>query len=511
MTTPTIPNEFAMPMMSHRVPKAIQPWVYMLFTVVIQMVNCMYPDNAALIMGDLSIMREDVMMIAQFGIFSVALPFPFLFKLKFAYTNRSLLMFALSGMIACLLLSTVVTWIPMLCALSFACGFMKLMATFECFSNIQLWMTPRRDFQVFFPLIYCVIVGDKSLSGWIAVYLAYYTGAWQSMHLLVAFLLFLMLLFVVFFTHDFRIMKPIPFVSADWLGCLLWASLILELIFLFIYGEYYNWTDGAMWRTVAWAVPLTAFIAIQRMRHIRHPYIEEKAFRYRTLVPLLLMFALADLMNSTPKVLQSVFTSSITHYGILATANLYIPGLAGTISGCMFCLWWTKILRQKYTTLLTAGFILLLGYQVMMYFMVGPVLNYEMLLIPVFIRDFGYVIFFVTLTIYMQELMSFHHFFMGLTIAGFIRNGLMGNLCSGAYSFLLRQQIADSFARGIPVDYMQAVMRAVKTLYGVTCLGGTLMLLLMLAWHIEPVRKTFKKMPSWIAVGRLVRLRERQQ
>jgi len=113
-------------------------------------------------MGDMSLMREDVSFMFLSGVVGVAMPFPILFRLKFRFTNRSLLLFSVSGMIVCILLSLATEWVPALCVLSYLCCFFKLMATFECFSNIQLWMTPKRDFEIFFPLLYIVVLGDMS-------------------------------------------------------------------------------------------------------------------------------------------------------------------------------------------------------------------------------------------------------------------------------------------------------------------------------------------------------------
>ena len=68
-------------------------------------------------------------------------------------------------------------------------------------------------------------------------------------------------------------MKPLPLISLDALGCVLWSALLIEVVFLFNYGEYYNWWDGRPFRVVTFMVPVTFYFALQRMRHIRHPYI----------------------------------------------------------------------------------------------------------------------------------------------------------------------------------------------------------------------------------------------
>jgi len=506
-----IGRPFAMPMIKPFVPKALQPWIYLLFAIIFQLVNGVYLGQSAQMMGDLSLMREDVMMIGYFGIVGVAMPFPFLFRLKFCFTNRQLLLTAVGGMLLVQLIVPHVTWVPLLCLLSYACCFMKLMATFECFSNIQLWMTPKRDFCIFFPLLYCVVIGDMSLSALIAEWVVYHTGSWHSMHYFVAALLMVVWAAIWLITQPFRFMKPIPFISIDVLGCVLWSAFLLEGIWLFNYGEYYNWWDGRLWRLVAVAWPVTLYMAIQRMRHIRHPYLAKEAFRYKRLWPILGMFAIGEWMNSTPKVLQNAFTGSILHWGMPQTEIFNLVSIVGAFSGCMFCLYWMKILKRQYAHLMTVGFAFLLVYQVMMYFYVSPELNIERFYLPIFLRDFGYAIFFVTLTVYLEELMPFQHFFMGLTIAGFIRNGLVGTVCTGVYSYSLRYQMADNLAAALQLSMPQMLMDGIKTLYGVTCIMGVVTLMLALVWHIRPVRSTLKRMPYWNVVGRQMKTELKHQ
>ena len=181
-----IGQPFAMPMVKPFLPKALQPWLYLACAVVFQLVNTIFLGSIQQMVGSTQLMQEDIMFVFICGEVGVAMPFPLLFRLKFRFTNRQLELFAVSGMTACLLLTLALfnltdvhQTMPLLCLLSYACGYFKLMATFEIFSNIQLWMTPKRDFRIFFPLLYMVVLGDISASSWISQQLTYYTGSWQ--------------------------------------------------------------------------------------------------------------------------------------------------------------------------------------------------------------------------------------------------------------------------------------------------------------------------------------------
>lgn len=502
---PVLNGPFTMPMFNGFVPRRIQPWIYVFFAVAFQLSGGIYAGAMPHLMGDMCIMREDVLMIVLCGVIGVNMPFPFLFRFKFRFTNRQLLLVSALVIAACNVLCMYTESVPVLCVLSYVAGFFKLCGTFECMSNIQLWMTAKRDFTIFFPLLYCIVLGDMSLSPWITVQLVYAFQSWHAMHWFMVGLMTLVALLVYVLTHNFRFMKPLPLVSVDWLGCVLWSVLMAEIVFLFNYGEYYNWWDGRPFRTVALMIPVTAYFCVQRMRHIRHPYIAPEAWMYKRLVPLLVLFALVEMTAATPKVVQGTLTGSVLHFGQLTTSVFYLVEWCGTIVGCLFVLFWVKVLRLKFTRLLTVGMVALMAYEVMMYFLITPTLNIERLFLPIWLRTFGNAIFFAALTIYLEELMPFHHFFMGLTMVGFIRNGVAETVCSGLYSYGLRHQIAENFGRGLGYDLTQSMLVSLKQLSGATCVVCAVVLAVFLLWDIQPVRSTLKKMPYWNVVGRVFR------
>ena len=234
------------------------------------------------------------------------------------------------------------------------------------------------------------------------------------------------------------------------------------------------------------------------------------------LIPILGMFFVAEVMNATPHALQNTLTAGVLHWGFTTTGQFYVFEILGYALGCIFTILWGKgcpnwgrlpRLGFKYTRLLTVGFAALLMYQVLMYFYVSPTLNVERLWLPTFLRTFGYGIFFSTMTIYLKDLIEFPTFFMALTVSGFIRNGVGESVCTGLYSYGLRHQIADALSRGIHSDYVQVLMVAVKEMFGLMCLIGTLTLLLMLLYDVQPVRSTMKRMMPLKVIGQQIRRR----
>lgn len=368
---------FRVPSFNGYIPRRLQPWIYLLFAFIFLMSGGIYGGAMSQVMGEYSLMREDVLMIIMFNVVGVAMPFPFLFKMKFHFTNRQLLLNAALVVATCNFLIMWTDSVPLMCILAYIAGFFKLCGTFECMSTIQLWMTSKRDFTIFFPLLYCIVLGNMFLSPWITEHLIYIYQDWRIINWAMTGALLLVALIVYVTTHDFRFMKPLPFISIDYLGCILWSAWMLEFIFFFTYGEHYNWLDSKIMQMDVLLFIFTGYFCIQRMFHIRHPYIEPAAWKYKRLIPLLILFAFVEFMGSTPKVLQTAFTGGVLHFGAITTNVLNFVEWTGAIAGCLFCLFWCKVLHQKYTRLLTIGVATMVCYPVMMYFLIDPGLNID--------------------------------------------------------------------------------------------------------------------------------------
>ena len=201
---------FSMPIYREFVPKSVRPWIYVFFAIVFQLSGGIYLGTVSNMMGTTSFMREDVLMIGLCGVVGVCMPFPLLFRFKFRFTNRQLLLGAALGIALCNLLCMHVQSIPVLCVISFIAGFMKLCGTFECMSNIQLWMAPGRDFSIFFPLLYMIVVSCMNMSSWVANQLTYHLGSWMMMHRFMIGLLLIVALTVYVLTRNVRRIRTCP-------------------------------------------------------------------------------------------------------------------------------------------------------------------------------------------------------------------------------------------------------------------------------------------------------------
>ncbi len=499
---------FSMPMYRDWFPVHARPWCYLAMILVFQLTSGFYLGNVSLIAGENGWMTEDVMFIGLCNVVGINMPFPFLFRFKFRFSNNRLLLNATAMMLLCNFACMYVRSVPLLAIIAFVEGFFKPCGTFECFSNIQLWITSKRDLRVFFPVLYIFIAGTMSLQSFLAVNIAYYFEGWRMMHWFIIGLLLLCLLFQFVCLRKYYIMR-LSFKSVDWIGLLLWSVLFCAIVWIFTYGEYYNWGQGKVWRDVCVMTVILLLCTIGRMMNIRHPYIGAEIFRIKAMYPILLLFFIGEWFSTTPKVLGTTYIGAVLHYGPLTASTLDLYVYLGVLLGSGFAFVWMNVWKQSYTRLVTLGFIALLFYQGIMYFLISPDTNIEALYLPMVLRGVGYDIFLIVCTIMLFEVMSFQTFFMGIALSGFMRNGPTSAIVTGIYDFFLRRQEASSLTAGIVTAPEDTVLIALKEVFGATCLIGCFILAVLLVIDIRPVRSTMKLLPSWFSVGKLLRRQEK--
>ena len=92
---------FSMPMYHGFVPQCVRPWIYVVLAFCFQFSNGMYLGAMNNVVGEWGVMREDVQMCLYATLTGMALYFPVLFRMKFRFTNRALLMTAAAVIVAC--------------------------------------------------------------------------------------------------------------------------------------------------------------------------------------------------------------------------------------------------------------------------------------------------------------------------------------------------------------------------------------------------------------------------
>ena len=489
MGAPVLNGPFTMLMFRNFVPRKLQPWIYVFMAVTFQLSGGLYLGTLNQMVGETTLMREDLLMCLYANLAGMAIYFPLLFRMKFRFTNKTLLLAAAGGGLASNLIAPHITYLPLLWGICFIEGICKIQGTFECMSNIQLWMTPKRDFTVFFPLLHIIILGSMQLSDLLCTYLMYHYH-WSYMHGFIAAIMLINLMILQTCTRHFRLMKKFPLFGIDWLGAILWACLLLEIAYFFDYGDWYDWWNSPVIRQLAVAIGITFLLCIWRMLTIRHPFLEPRMWTYRHLVPILILITLVEAFLATERVLEEVFYEEVMHY--TETVSVF-----------------------SYIRLLSIGIIGLIGYLLGYYFTLSGEIHISQLYLPTACRGFAYAILSATFMVCLEEIMTFQHFFQALSVFNMLHMVVGGVIGSALYTQGLAYYLPDNIARyGAAIDrvnfsqnpfplgeYMETFVSqmmeiSIKQIYGWVSYACILLFLLFLLYD-APVRKELKLMPSW--------------
>ena len=516
-----------MPMFKDFVPEKVRPWLYVFTAMAFQLSGGVYVGAMNRIMGETTFMREDIMMCLYANLAGMAIWFPVMFRMKFRFTNKTLLTASAIGVILCNIIAPHISFLPLLWMVCFLEGICKLEGTFECMSNIQLWMTPKRDFTVFFPFLHIFIMGSIQISALLTTYLAYYYH-WTYMNLAIIALMLVVLLIQTICTRHFRMMPKLPLYGIDWPGALLWAGFMLQVAFFFGYGQFYDWWNSPLLRFVAVTALINLGLCLWRMYTVRHPYYEPQMWKYRRLFPILVLVAVVEALLATEHVLEDTYRHEVMHYTEMSSVVLTWINLAGVLFGCIFAWWWMHIRRYSYLRLLVLAVAVLATHLLWYYFTISTDLNIGMLYYSAFSRGFSYVVLSATLMVCLNEIMTFQHFFQALSVFNMLHMVLGGVVGSAIYSRGLSYFMTDNIARygaalektvvpdyaaagGMMDSFMTAVTEiSIKQLYGWAAYACLLLLLLFILYD-APVRRNLKLMPYWSKVRQDVMRTFRQQ
>lgn len=513
---------FAMPMFREWVPARVRPWLYVWLALTFQLSGGVYLGALSEMMGEMSLMREDLLMCLYASLCGLAFTFPVLFRTKFRFTNRTLLLFSALGMAACNVAAMFVSSLPLLWLVCFVAGCLKIQGTFECLSNIQLWLTPRRDFRVFFPLLHLWIMLAIPVSDLMAVYLCH-VATWRCMPLLVAGVMLFNALWLFVCTRHFRFMR-LPFLAIDWLGALMWVLAVMQTVYIFCYGEFYNWWDSDVIRTLTVTALLTFALAVFRMFLIRHPYIEPGMWRNRKLPAILVLAFVIEALLATEHVLEEVFYESGMEWHGYTSAALDVPTMCGCVCACIFALLWLKVCNFGRVRLIAVGLSAFIAHALVFYFTLSADVSMSHLYLPVFLRGFAATLLAVVMLCTIQAAMNFMVFFQSLAIFQTVHLLIGGVVGAACYAYGLRRIIADGVSRyGSGLDRLgvaaadmpcrvgeimtQLQIAGVKQIYGIVAYVAAAVLVAVLIYDMPLSRERNGWMPSWTAVGKVLRRR----
>lgn len=511
---------FTIPEIRDFVPEKVKPWILFIFFIVYQLSGGVYMAAVCEMSGATALMPEDILMAGYASLVGLALTFTVMYRLKFRFPTKTSLVATALGLIACNLICMHTHSVPILVATCFVAGIFRMWGTFTCNSTIQLWVTPKRDMSVWLCYIQLCVQGFIQLSGLATIYVAF-LSKWEYMHWLIIAILTCLLLITSVTFRNHRMMKKLPLFGIDWMGGLLWGTTILCAIFVLNYGSYYDWYQSThIWMGTVFGV-VTLGLNLWRASFIRHPFIANHTWRYRNVWLTFVLFIVVDILISPTHHMENMYTEAILGYDALNVSSLSWVVLLGTLCGAIFTYQTFALRKWTYKTMTIAGFSLLVGYLLVMYFLIDYNIPKEMLYFPILLRGIGYIIIAITF-ITALSVIPFQNFFQSLTIQAFI-SACCGSLAGSAiltyvFNITMKKNVmllgasidsVNPMAGRIPIPSLfnslqqQAMIVSMKEIYGWLCMLGIFCLLAFLLRESSLRPKTLH--PKFSTIRRTVK------
>ncbi len=474
---------FSIPVIRDFVPEKLKPWIVIAIVIVFQLSGGVYLAAVSEMVGSTALMQEDILMAGYASLVGMALTFAIMFRLKFRFPPKTALLTCCMAIILCNLICMNTRSVPLLVFVSFISGFFRMWGTFECNSTVQLWITPKRDLSVFFCYIYLLVQSCLQFCGLLTVYTSSWIK-WEYMHWLIIGLLVLVMLVTMVVYHNHRTMPKLPLYGIDWLGAVMWGGILLCIIFVCVYGEHYDWYESEQIRLATVGGIALLLLNLWRASFIRHPFIALETWRFKAVYQTFLLYIVVDILLAPSHLFEHIYMEGVLGYDSLNVISLNWVILFGTVLGSVFT--YLTFARRKwcYRTMTVIAFMAITGYLLIFYFTIDYNLPKEMLVFPLFLRSFGYVIIAISFITALSRV-PFKNFFEAVSVQAFVSAAFGGALGAAILGHVLNVVIkrnavllgatldhVNLLANQLPVEQLyeavqqQALMVSMKELYG---------------------------------------------
>lgn len=448
------------------VPLSLRFPLMLLIIVVYMFSGGVYMSAVSQMSGTWSWIDEDVMMAGYASMTGLTMAFPLLFRILFRFPPPGLLLFSAGVFIVSDYLCMVSDFLPLVVFLSFFSGFFKIVATFVCWSNIQLRITPKRDFAVFFPFLFTFVLGSVQLVN-VATGYSLYAFDWKAMHRLTigAFLLVFALVYFGM-RKGYRQGPYMPFKGIDYLGGVLWSLWLLCVVFVCVYGEYYDWLDGTdtdrdrLCGGAAVFVPLPCGDDPPSLHKPAHVFPAEHALY------------LYSVRVYDVDVRHGHYDPEYLYHGGVgfrypAQCRPELGDCGGIAVGTG--IFYLAVVKWKWRTkdVVLTGFFSFFLYQFMLYFLIDPSTEKYMLYLPMVFKGAGVSLVYTSLTYALAGCVTFAYYFEAMCVIGFIRTSFGGALNAAVVTRLFRRVSQENTAGlGGYLDSMYVPPDALQWIYG---------------------------------------------
>jgi len=195
------------------------------------------------------------------------------------------------------------------------------------------------------------------------------------------------LLLLLLTMNNVRLLVRFPLYKLDWQSFSVYSILLCLVGYMMIYGQEYYWLEDARIRYSALALVGLAALCILRQRAMKRPYIDLRVFRYRNFrIGLIVLFVMYICRFASG--ITNSFFSAVLHFDPMHVSYINLLNLLGLVAGVIIaCAMTLQKKRIRYIWL--PGFLLLLLFHVVMFFLFDVQADEFNYFVPLFIQGLG--------------------------------------------------------------------------------------------------------------------------
>jgi MFS family permease len=485
------------------VPKPVQLLLILALFIPMLAANGVYTGNLSYMVGSLGTYNEWIVFANYATIVGMgtSLPLALRFKTRFRVRHTLVRTFILLALLMMVLGTTDNNVV--IVAASFLVGFFKIFGVIEMVLPILFILSSDGNRQRFYSIFYPFAISIPQIVGYAVTRVGFYTS-WEHAYFIMAIILLACAIISLIFTHNKRFVHKVPLYYVDWMGMLIYIITLGALAYFLAFArqqDYFN-SGYIVYSVIIFGAGTAVYFIHQEFN--KRPFADFRPLkRYNVIHGIMLLFMLGFFLAGSS--VQSSITVGLLGYDALwnNSFNLWmIPGLV--LGGVFGVLWLAK--NKPIKIFVMSGYAAFLFYSILLYFLIDPNLEYQMLIIPNIIRGFGMVTLFIGVWYYalnnlsMNETLSVAAFL--LVVRSMIAPGVWGvitNYMNDVWQLEAIQNLAiDMDAVEIPQRAamglyksvrIQALIISTRRVLGAIILLGGVVLLYNVFLHFEGLSK----------------------
>ncbi|WP_340154496.1 MFS transporter [uncultured Winogradskyella sp.] len=483
------------------VPKPVMLLLILAYLFPILIVGGIYTANFREMMSDLAMYSEYLSFANYASFIGMGTALPLLLRFKMRFRSKELMITSLSTIALCSVVIATTDSPYVIIFSNFVIGFFKIIAIIEFVLPLLHILSPDGDRTKFYTIFYPLSITTAQLSTYLFAKIAY-NLEWESVYLVMAVIMLILVLVSVIFMHNLRFSRKLPLYQIDLLSMLLFVTSFFLLTYVLVFAKQQDWFNSPYIQGASVGFIITFALLLWRQKGVKRPFVPLTIFKKKNFIQgVTLLMGLGMLLASAT--IQNTFTVGILGLDSLTNNLLNYAMVPGLVIGAIYARkWYAKRLPTKF--LIISGMVFYTLHFVMMYFLISPNVDVYYLIVPSILRGMGMVILFISIWFYALDGFDMAETLAVASLAIVIRSMVSVAFAGAIYSWIfykLQLQGLENIAHhldavslspyrggGLAVygrSRLQAVLTASKALYGYTIIASMLLIIYTLMLRFE--------------------------